>query len=101
MRTLPAAAAVLALAAGPALAQGGPPPGPRGPHPMPPPEMWRMMHEMHEAGTAFRFKRGDQEIDIRCGADQPLQACVNAATTLMDKLASMNQSGGASATKTQ
>ncbi len=77
------------------------------------PEMMQRMHEMmmrhmkqseegvkepeeeeHQhsgrRGTLLRLKRGDAEIDIRCGADDALRDCVSAATTLLDKLASLS-----------
>jgi hypothetical protein len=64
--------------------------------------MHHMMHEMHEMGGAFRFKRGNgDEVDIRCPANQPLQACVSAASTLMDKVASMGKQGGGTSSGTQ
>ena len=65
----------------------------------PGPEMhprWGMMHHHHheddENGAAvFRFRRGDAEMDIKCPADENVQACVAAAGTLMDKVAGMQQ----------
>jgi hypothetical protein len=77
------------------------------------PEMMQRMHEMmmrhmkqseegvkepeeeeHQhsgrRGTRLRLKRGDAEIDIRCGADDTLRDCVAAVTTLLDKLAPLS-----------
>ncbi len=84
---------VLALvAAGVASAQPAPPPeGPRdgmrgeemrGPH------GHGMMRRMMEGGRAarFHFTRGDATVDIKCAADEPMKACIDAATTLLDKL---------------
>jgi hypothetical protein len=42
-----------------------------------------------ERGARFHFKRGDATIDIRCPADQDVGACVNAASKLIDKIATM------------
>ncbi|HEU5019483.1 MAG TPA: hypothetical protein VFT69_16095 [Pseudolabrys sp.] len=40
-------------------------------------------------GARFHFKRGDATIDIRCPADENVAACVNAASKLIDKVATM------------
>lgn len=63
---------------GPHEGRGGPE-GPRG---------W-MMRRMMEGGRAarFEFRRGDARADIKCAADEPMKACVEAATILFDKLA--------------
>lgn len=96
MQKLLCTAAALALAAGPAFAQPPPPPGPHGPwgpkeqHEM----MMRMMHE--RAGDSFRFKKGDDEVDIHCSDQQPVQACVEAATRIMQQLQSMKESSSGS-----
>jgi hypothetical protein len=37
-------------------------------------------------GTFFRFKRGDDEVDIHCPSTIALQSCVGAATDLMSSL---------------
>ena len=44
---------------------------------------------MMQKSAGFRFKRDGAEIDIRCAADEPTKACVDAAAVLIDKLASM------------
>ncbi len=72
-------------------------PGPGGPGPRPPGMMeqhdrmaMRMM-QMASRSAAFRFKRGDTEIGIKCAADEPTQACVAAASALIDKIGQMQQ----------
>ena len=76
---------------GAAMAQvppGGGPGGPEEHH-----ERWGMMRHRHEGDGAafFRFRRGDAEMDIKCPAMENVQACVAAASTLMDKVASTQQ----------
>jgi hypothetical protein len=92
--------AVILLSAASALAQDAPsaatPPPADGPMPgIPRPPMgdrggWMAMHRHHMAmlqkAAAFRFKRGDAEIDIKCAVDEPTRACVEAAATLIDKV---------------
>lgn len=95
---------ILLVGAGLALFAGGgvamaqmPPggqdgPGPHGPGPgMGPRERMEMMQHMRmpPRGAAFRFRRGDAEIDVRCAEREPMQACVAAATALMDKVTSL------------
>lgn len=48
-----------------------------------------MMQRMLDGGKAahFMFRRGDSRVDIKCAADEPMKACIEAATTLLDKLA--------------
>jgi hypothetical protein len=48
-----------------------------------------MMMGARERGARFHFKRGDATIDIRCPADEDVGACVNAASKLIDKIATM------------
>lgn len=75
-------------------------PGMHGPGMMPPHD-YDMMRRHHGEGegpgsaAAFRFKRGDMEIGIRCSEREPVQACVNAASALFDKI-----NGASSAPKT-
>ena len=45
-------------------------------------------------GSSFRFRRGRSEIDIHCGADQPLPVCISAAAALMDKIDAMHGQPG-------
>ncbi|HJS85402.1 MAG TPA: hypothetical protein VJ779_08065 [Acetobacteraceae bacterium] len=45
------------------------------------------------SGTFFRFKRGDDEVDIHCPSTVALQSCVGAATDLLGSLR-RNASGG-------
>ena len=75
-------------------APGGPPPPP--PPPGPPMGehggymgMHRPPMAMMQKSAGFRFKRDGAEIDIRCAADESTKACVDAASVLIDKLASM------------
>ena len=46
-----------------------------------------MRHMMGEKAARFDMRRGDTRIDIKCAADEPMKACVEAATALMDKMA--------------
>lgn len=57
------------------------------------PERGGMMHRMHPRGdgAAFRLRRGDAEMDIRCLATESVQACVTAAGSLMEKVSGMQQ----------
>ncbi|MDI3306617.1 MAG: hypothetical protein QJR07_05890 [Acetobacteraceae bacterium] len=117
MTSHPALAAALAigfgLAAGPALAQPMPPgpgpgPGQQGPMAGGPggpsggmmgPGMMRKMQEMHhrehgprsDPAAHFRLRRGDSEVDIHCALQESMQACVAAASALIDKLQSAQQ----------
>ena len=59
--------------------RGGPPPAHR---PPPPPNAAR-----------FVFQRGDARMEITCPASDPLQDCVQAASQLMDKLATLRRHG--------
>jgi hypothetical protein len=54
-------------------------------------EMMRMHMRrmaMMQKSAGFRFKRDGAEIDIRCAADEPMKACVDAASLLIDKVVS-------------
>ena len=86
-----------ALAAGVAIAQpapgpdGGPPPaheqmGERGPGG---PGGWfrRMMRRPPPTKAAFfNFRRGDAVVTIKCADDEPMKACTDAATTMLQAL---------------
>ncbi len=37
-------------------------------------------------GTFYRFKRGEDEVDVHCPPREQLQACINGATNLMKTL---------------
>jgi hypothetical protein len=54
---------------------------------------FRGMHhrpfEMMHKAAGFRFKRDGAEIDIRCATNEPTRACVDAASVLIDKVATM------------
>lgn len=61
-------------------------PGPRGP-------MWMRHHGMMpppppppSRAASFRLERGDVSISVRCAESEPMQACVNAANALLDKM---------------
>ena len=51
-----------------------------------------MMHMHPPKGAVFMFRRGDNRVMIKCADDEPTKACVDGATTLMDKL--MAKAGG-------
>jgi hypothetical protein len=60
------------------------------------PMMWRrhrMMMNAMGGGAQFHFARGKARIDIRCPAQANLQACVHAATELLDKIAELRNGG--------
>jgi hypothetical protein len=44
-------------------------------------------------GAHFRLQRGDARIDIRCGDNEPIGACVEAAGRLLDKVMSLRGTG--------
>lgn len=58
-------------------------------------EMRAMMMFAHElaSGTFYRFKRGDNEVDIHCPANASLPDCVNGAMHLMHALEQAGPSG--------
>ncbi len=119
MRTAFLTAALLVGLAGPTLAQNqtppAGPPGAGGAEEMQPgmgmrggeegggpmrfmnaERMGFMMRAMRElaTGTFFRFKRGDDEVDIHCPSTIALQSCVGAATDLMSSLRRTGSGGG-------
>ena len=49
---------------------------------------WR--HHHRPRGARFTFTRGNARVDIQCPADQSLKDCVDAASTLIDKVMRMN-----------
>jgi hypothetical protein len=49
---------------------------------------WHRFHH-RPRGAHFRFQRGNARIDIQCPANQSLKDCVDAASTLIDKVAHM------------
>lgn len=59
------------------------------------PMMWRRRQMALDAmgGARFHFARGKARIDIRCPAQGNLQACVHAATELLDKIAALRNGG--------
>jgi hypothetical protein len=60
-------------------------------------ERMHHMEWMRQAfgGASFRFRRGQNEIDVHCGTTEPVGACVAAAGALLDKLAAMRGQGDA------
>lgn len=62
--------------------------------------MMHRMHHRHSQGAAFRLKRGDMEIDVRCSPEEPMSACVNAASMLLDKANGNTASPAPSAPRT-
>ncbi len=88
------------IAANAQVAPGAPPPPPPGgPEAgmMHPPMggrggylgMHRPPMGMMQKSAGFRFKKDGAEIDIRCASDENTKACVDAASVLIDKIASM------------
>lgn len=61
--------------------------------------MWRM-HEHANANEAahFRFRRGQAAIDVQCPQGEALQACVDAAGQLLDKIANLRDRNAQGAT---
>jgi hypothetical protein len=55
--------------------------------------MMRAAREL-AAGAFFRFKRGDDEVDIHCPPTVALQSCVGAAADLMSALRRTGSGGG-------
>lgn len=51
----------------------------------------RGMMGPRQQGARLNLKRGEATINIRCPADEPIAACVDAVTKLMDKLHSVPQ----------
>ena len=48
---------------------------------------YRMGRAYGPSGARFRFEKEGMRVDIRCSAMEPTRACVEAAGTLLDKLA--------------
>ena len=48
--------------------------------------MMRQGMQQPSRGAMFRISRGDTRIVVRCDSDEPMRACVEAATTLLDKI---------------
>lgn len=99
----------LLMAGGVAVAQapnagppGGPPAPAMGQDGGPPREMGEMHrgmgwggHMMHRPppskAARFMFRKGDSVVAIKCADDEPMKACVDAGSALLDKLGSMNK----------
>jgi hypothetical protein len=41
---------------------------------------------LHTKAAFFRFQRGGASITVKCAEDEPTQACVNAASALLDRV---------------
>ncbi len=71
---------------------GGPMEGMHGPMDAMHRRMGWMMHHMDwhrpppSKAAHFRFKKGDALVDIKCADDEPMKACVDAGSALLDKL---------------
>ena len=52
-----------------------------------------MMHMHPPKGAVFMFRDGDQHVLIKCADDEPTKACVDGATTLIDKLGGISDNG--------
>ncbi|HWL82899.1 MAG TPA: hypothetical protein VNR89_18265 [Roseomonas sp.] len=78
-------------AAGNEAPPGPPMRGPRGPDGRPGPEGRMMMGPHHPPpppGAAFMLRRGNDSIAIHCSERESMQACVNAASAMLDKMGS-------------
>ena len=49
------------------------------------------MNEVEPA--SFRFQMGDVRIEVHCGTNEPVKACVEAATMLIDRSVSVAERG--------
>jgi hypothetical protein len=47
------------------------------------------MHDANDGAAHFRIRRGQAAIDVQCPKAESLQACVNAAGQLLDKIATL------------
>jgi hypothetical protein len=50
-------------------------------------------HHGHHRGAGFFLQSGDTRLAVRCDQDEPMRACVDAATTLLDRVRSPPTSG--------
>lgn len=82
---------------GPAAHRPPPPGGSMGAMMMDNEMMEHHKHPPRPEGAHFKFTRGDNTIDVKCADDEPMRACVDAAGTLLDKVASMNSQNGQNA----
>jgi len=70
------------MGGGPGWMMGQYHPGRRGHH------GWQRWHR-RSPGARFTFTRGNARVDIQCPANQSLKECVDAASTLIDKVRGM------------
>jgi hypothetical protein len=61
--------------------------GPRGPY-----GGW---HGGHRHGAGFWLRSGETRLGVRCDPNEPMRACVDAATTLLDRVRALPTSGTA------
>jgi hypothetical protein len=59
--------------------------------------MMRRMVERMSPGAAFRIRSGDQVVAVRCPRDESMKACIDATTTLIERLRGMRTGSGGSA----
>ena len=50
-------------------------------------------HGDHRHGAGFWLQSGDIRLGVRCDRNEPMRACVDAATTLLDRVRSLPTSG--------
>src|SRR4051812_38418453 len=50
-------------------------------------------HGGHRQGAGFFFQRGDTRFAVRCDQQESMRDCVDAATTLLDRVRSLPTSG--------
>jgi hypothetical protein len=61
--------------------------------------MHERMANADEGAAHFRFRRGQAAVDIQCPQGESLQACVNAAGQLLDKIANLRDGNAQGATQ--
>ena len=54
---------------------------------------WGRYGGHHRQGAGFWLQSGDTRLGVRCNRDESMRACVDAATTLLDKVRSLPASG--------
>lgn len=52
-----------------------------------------MMHMHPPKGAVFIFRDGDERVLIKCADDEPTKACVDGASTLIEKLGATTENG--------
>ena len=59
-----------------------------------------MMRGMGQRGASFMLRSGDVRLGVRCSPSESMKACVDAATSLMDRAKSMAGTGGSTTSGT-